>query len=135
MSPSVFCFGLLCVAPRHQFHGWVLLPFALWGLASIVPPLMTFPQYAEFRDAGLFLRSGVRTALIPYASLLAVRRTGYAPPVGYVSTTEPLRVIGEGRKGVTIAVEQESEFLDEVLRRCPQLERWSFNLRRRQTWR
>ena len=115
----------------YHYRNWTLF-FAILPWVATLPN--TWPQYAEFRDDGLFLRSGFRKALMPYPALQAIRRTTYAPAVGYWFSTEPVHVIGvigADRRVFSVAIAEEVDFLTEVLRRCPQLERWSFNLRRR----
>ena len=125
---------IICVVSPFLLRPSNLLswPSLLWALllAALFP--LSLPQYAEFRDDGLFLRHGWRSFLIPYASLTAVRRTTSAPLAPfYLLSTEPIRLLMQGKKGFTVAVAEETDFLIEIMMRCPQLERWNFGLRRR----
>lgn len=106
---------------------WPLLLYALLWAASFS---LSLPQYAEFRDDGLFLRHAWRSFLIPYASLFAVRRTT-TMPFGCLFSTEPIHLVVQGKKAFAVTVAKEADFLIEVMMRCPQLERWNFGLRRR----
>jgi hypothetical protein len=117
---------------RLSFH-LMTVAFLLYAVAWLVELIpSSLPQYAEFRDDGLFLRRGWKKTLIPYASLSFLRRTTSEPFIFFsLFTTAPIHIAAEGKKSFRIAVSDETEFLSEVLRRCPNLERWSFNLRRR----
>jgi len=107
-------------------------PFLLWALLWGASFPLSLPQYAEFRDDGLFLRRGWRSFLIPYASLIAVRRTTTMPLAPfYLFSSEPIHLLAQAKKRFTVTVADEADFLAEIMMRCPQLERWNFGLRRR----
>jgi hypothetical protein len=108
---------------------WACLLYGLL-LAACLP--LSLPQYAEFRQDGLFLRRGWRSFHIPYATLIAVRRATTAPfQIGYLFSSEPIRLVAQDKKAFSFSVAEDADFLTEVMKRCPQLERWDFGLRRR----
>ena len=125
---TVAIFGTAFLLQPGNRPSW---PFLVLALLWAAPAALSLPQYAEFRDGGLFLRHAWRSSLIPYASLTAVRRATTAPLQGYLFSSEPIRASAQGRRRFTVTVAQETDFLIEIMARCPQLERWNFGLRRR----
>ena len=126
----VLAFGFLCscvLIPLLHFTGtgplaaplWlVFLPWVAW-LAVLAA---TLPQYYMVLPEGLFLRQGWRRIPIPYDSLIELSSTSDARSAGVFSTQRIDVVTRENRRYI-IAVAREEEFLAEVARRCPQLQR------------
>jgi hypothetical protein len=114
------------VAPgSHPGPLWLtLMPLVLW----LIVITCTWPQYYEVRENGLFLRQGWKKSLIPYASLVELQPLSHSRSAGVFSTDPILLITRQGRQFV-IAVAQERRFLEEVSKRCPQLERRPFGLR------
>ena len=94
----------------------VFVPVVIW---LIVLP-NTLPQYYELRSDGLFIRQGWRKSLVPYASIAeaqAMADTRSAP----VFSADRIHIVTETGKRFIIAVAEEERFLDELAKRCPQL--------------
>ena len=93
-----------------------ILIFYLLGVASILP------QYYELRSAGLFIRRGWRTMLIPYTSLRTYRPAEYLPAT---LATDGLRITTTEGRAVLVAPLDRERFLEELTRCAPLLERAS----------
>ena len=108
------------VAPgSHAGSLWLaFLPMLLWLI--VIP--CTLPQYYDLRADGLFLRQGWRKSLIPYASLIELQAMSDSSSAG-VFSTDRIFLKTQGGRQFIIAVAEEGRFLDEISRRCPQLER------------
>jgi hypothetical protein len=101
----------------------VFLPFAIW---LIVLP-NTLPQYYEVREDGLFIRQGWRKSLIRYASIAEVQSMTDTRSAA-VFSADRVHIVTQSGKRFIIAVAEEARFLDEVAKRCPQLDRKPFGL-------
>ena len=109
-------------SPREPL--WLtLMPPVLW----LIVITCTWPQYYELRENGLFLRQGWKKSLIPYTSLVQLQPISDSPSSGVFSTDRIILITRQGRQ-FEIAVAQETRFLEEVSKRCPQLERRPFGL-------
>jgi hypothetical protein len=117
--------ALRFLAPgSHPGPVWVsFLPLIVW---SVILPCM-LPQYYEIRESGLFLRQGWKRTLIPYAALAELQSMSDARSAGVFSTQRLLVTTTEGRRFL-IALAEEERFLEEIARRCPQLEQRPFGL-------
>ena len=106
-------------APRWLAFG----PWLLWAYVL----LATLPQYYEVRPGGLFIRQGVRKALIPYDALVQLAPRTESRSAG-VYSLDRVEVITRDRGTFLIAPREQDRFLDEVARRAPQLQRQGFGL-------
>jgi membrane protein YdbS with pleckstrin-like domain len=111
-------------AYRHPAPLWVR--YAAWLVWAYVL-LATLPQYYEVRPEGLFIRQGVRKALIPYDALLEVQPRTDARSAG-VYSLDRVQVVTQGRGTFVIAPREQNRFLEELARRAPQLGRKGFGL-------
>jgi hypothetical protein len=117
--------ALRLLAPgAHPAPLWlVFLPLPIWAAVLF----STLPQYYETRADGLFLRQGWRHTLISYTSLTELQPYASSQSAGLFSTSRMLVSTRHGRRYL-IAVQEEDRFIDEVAKRCPQLERKGFGL-------
>jgi len=100
---------------------WVSFgPLVIW---LIVLPCM-LPQYYVVREDGLFIRQGWRKVLLSYESLIEVQPVQNSMSAAVFSTSRILIVTQAGKRFL-IAVAEQERFLDEVSKRCSQLERRS----------
>ncbi|SPE29192.1 exported hypothetical protein [Candidatus Sulfopaludibacter sp. SbA3] len=113
------------IGPHHAtIPRWVLpLPWLLWAYVL----LATLPQYYEVRPEGLFIRQGVRKALIPYDSLVEVQPQTDSRGAG-VYSLERIQVVTREQGTFIIAPRDQGGFLEELARRTPLLERKGFGL-------
>lgn len=109
---------LFVPTPRPVPLAAVFLPLVIW---LIVLP-STLPQYYDVRDDGLFIRQGWRKSLIPYASITEVQSVTDSRSAAVFSVDRILVDTRSGRRYL-IAVAEEERFMDELARRCPQLDR------------
>jgi Bacterial PH domain len=100
--------------------------FLVWALWLYVAA-STLPQYYEVRQEGLFIRQGVRKALLPYESLVEVEVETGSRSSG-VFSRERVRIITNQPRRFWIAPADQSGFLDAVARRSPHLVRRGFGL-------
>lgn len=116
---------LRLAAPHTQPVPWpaVFLPLVIW---LIVLPA-TLPQYYEIREDGLFVRQGWRRILIPYGSIIEVQSTTDTRSAAVFSAERLLITVQSGKRYI-IAVAEEAQFLDELGKRCPQLDSRPFGL-------
>lgn len=119
--PFITALSMVPKQPVMLLVAMVLVVFWIVVLVSVLP------QYYEVRDGGLFLRQGWRRTLIPW-NLLAQLQTMQDSRSAGVFSTQRVLVVTESGKEYLIAVAEEERFLEEVLKRCPQLERRPFGL-------
>jgi hypothetical protein len=117
--------ALRLLAPsEHPAPLWlVFLPLPIWAAVLF----STLPQYYETRADGLFLRQGWRHTLIPYTSLTELQPYSSSQSAGLFSASRMVVSTRNGQRYL-IAVAEEDRFIDEVAKRCPQLERNGFGL-------
>ena len=117
----------LLIPPKHGGAApwWLsLLPFVVWLI--VIPA--TLPQYYEVREDGLFIRQGWRKTLLPYDSLIEIQHIMSDLRSAAVFSSDRLLVVTQGSGEYLIAVAERQRFLQEVARRCPQLETRPFGL-------
>ena len=107
----------------------IWLPF-FFPVLFVLLLSLHLPQYYEFREGSLYIRQGWRKVQLPYSAILELRvwNSGLSAPV--LSTHRLVVATSPGMEYV-IAVDQQEQFLSEIERRSPQLERCSSGLRAR----
>jgi hypothetical protein len=88
-----------------------------WGLVFG----FCYPQYYETRETSLTIRAGLRTTRIPYDRITAVRPATDSRSAVAMSLHRVLVEYDGGE--VLIAPANQDLFLDDILRRAPQLSR------------
>jgi hypothetical protein len=114
----------MIAAGAHRPPPLAVVIWVLWAVALA----STLPQYYEVREDGLFIRQGWRRILVPYASLVEVRRASDTRSAAVWSTHRVLVAVQTGRPYI-IAPAEQKRFLDEIAKRAPQLERRGSGLR------
>ncbi len=114
----------LSMVPKQPVMLLVAMLLAVFWIVVLVSVL---PQYYQVRADGLFLRQGWRRTSIPWKLLVQMQTMQDSRSAGVFSTQRVL-VVTESGKEHLIAVAEEERFLEEVLMRCPQLEKRPFGL-------
>jgi hypothetical protein len=86
------------------------------------------PQWYELREDGIFIRQGVRTVWMPYPSLVEAQPFDNMTSSGAVFSKRRILLVTQSGNRYIIAVAEEDRFMDELARRCPQLERRAYGL-------
>ncbi len=106
-------------APR-----WLaFLPWLIWAYVL----LSTLPQYYEILATGLYIRQGVRKALIAYADLVEVTPLTESRSAG-VFSLDRVEVVTRQSRAFVIAPRDQECFLEELHCRAPQLRRKGFGI-------
>ena len=118
---------ILCYL-QHAEHGPPIWIFFFGPVIYVIAFSATLPQYYEVREEGLFIRQGWYKALLPYSALceLCAADGVLSAPV---FSTHRLQVSAVPGGLFLIAVAEQEQFLAEVARRAPQLEKWPSGLR------
>ncbi|HUP05106.1 MAG TPA: PH domain-containing protein [Bryobacteraceae bacterium] len=96
---------------------------AIWAVALG----SMLPQYYEIRGDALFIRQGWRKRSIPYPELIGVSSAVDSRSAGVFSSQRLLLTTRAGKR-ILIPVAEEERLLEELARRCPQLEKKPFGL-------
>jgi len=105
----------------HEILGvlTILILIAL-PLAWVLSFFKSFPRYCEVLEDGLFLRQGWKRSLIQFATIDQI--LPLAAAIRFLPPSNRILIMPVKGNTFTIAVAEKERFLDELSKKCPQLE-------------
>lgn len=107
---------------NHSYPQGILSAICLFAFigSCLVSYFFDLPRYSELQEGGLLVSQGKRKTMIPYASV--EKLLPMSPSKSVFEENRFVLLLNEG-KSYKFSIQEKERFLDELSKRCPQLER------------